>query len=59
MQCLRAKELEKQKYSEDSTVKVEVIPPEGCSYKTAEYTFKVNKGKKLFVLDDIDFEMVK
>ena len=49
----------KQKYSEDTSVVVEIIPPEGCSYKTAEYTFRVNKGKKLFVLDDIEFEMVK
>lgn len=54
-----SKGIGKQKYSEDSTVKVEIIPPEGCSYKTAEYTFKVNKGKKLFVLDDNEFEMVK
>jgi hypothetical protein len=44
-----SKGIGKQKYSEDSTVKVEVIPPEGCSYKTAEYTFKVNKGKKRLV----------
>ena len=55
----KSKQIGKQKYSEDTSVVVEINPPEGCSYKTAEYTFKVNKDKKFIVLDDIEFEMVK
>lgn len=55
----KSKGIGKQKYSENSSVKVEIIPPEGCSYKIEEYRFKVSKGKKFKVLDDIKFEMVK
>lgn len=55
----KSKQIGKQKYSEDTSVVVEINPPEGCSYKAAEYTFKVNKDKKFIVLDDIEFEMVK
>ena len=54
-----SKGIGKQKYSENSSIKVEIIPPKGCSYENVEYSFKASKSKKLFVIDGIGFEMVK
>lgn len=55
----KSKEIKKQKYSADSRVFLDVIPPEGSSYSGKQFEFKTKAGKKLFLLKDIDFEMVK
>ena len=54
-----SKDIKKQKYSENSTIHLEIIPPEGSGYDKKGFDFKVSKGKKLFVIDDVNFEMVK
>ena len=55
----KSKGIKKQKYSADSRVFLDVIPPEGSSYAKQSFEFKTKTGKKLFVLKDLDFEMVK
>ena len=55
----KSKGIKKQKYSADSKVLLDIIPPEGSGYEKKSFEFKTKTGKKLFVLKDIDFEMVK
>lgn len=55
----KSKSIKKQKYSEKSKVHLEIIPPEGSSYGKKDFDFTVSKGKKMIVLDDVNFEMVK
>ena len=55
----KSKQIKKQKYSENSSVDVEIIPPEGCNYEPIKYEFDAVKGKKLVVLKDIDFVLKK
>lgn len=55
----KSKSIKKQKYSEKSKVHLEIIPPEGSSYGKKDFDFTVLKGKKMIVLDDVNFEMVK
>ena len=54
-----SKAIKKHKYTEDSIVTVEVVPPEESTYDNISSEFKVSKGKKLVVLDDVQFERVK
>ncbi len=54
-----SKDIKKQKYTENSMIHLEIIPPEGSGYDKKGFDFKVSKGKKLFVIDDVNFEMVK
>ena len=51
----KSKQIKNQKYSENSSVTVEIIPPEGGKYETLKYEFDAVKGKKLVVLKDMDF----
>lgn len=53
-----SKAIKKQKYSEGTTITVEVIPPEESAYNGANCEFKTSKGKKLGVMDDTQFEKV-
>ena len=55
----KSKGIKKQKYSADSKVLLDISPPEGSGYEKKSFEFKTKTGKKLFVLKDIDFEMVK
>lgn len=57
-ECI-SKGIKKQKYSEDTVITIKICPPEGSSYDTVSYQMKAVKGKKLLVLNDTVFEMVK
>ena len=52
-------DIKKQKYSNNSKIKLEIIPAEGSSNKTKTYEFKADTGKALWVFDTVKFEMVK
>ena len=55
----KCKKIKKQEYVDGMTVKVEIIPREGSTYKTLIYEFKADSGKKFFILDDVNFKKVK
>jgi len=55
----RSKAIKDHDFSENSIVKIEILPPEDTNLPTKEYTFKAVQTKKLFVLKDLQFEMVK
>ena len=52
-----SKSIKEQKYSDGSTVKLEIIPAEGSSYDALEFTYNALKGKKFKVLDEYTFEL--
>ena len=52
-------DIKKQKYSDNTKVVLEVIPPAENNYDTMRYEFKTKVSKKFKVINDIKFEMVR
>ena len=55
----KSKDIKSQKYTDNSIVVVEIVPPEESNYKIVTYTFEVQRGKKLLVFNDTKFVLVK
>ena len=55
----RNNDIKKQKYSDNTIVVLEVIPPAESNYDTMRYEFKTKVSKKFKVITDIKFEMVR
>lgn len=56
---IKSKKIKKQDYTKDSRVILEIIPPKECGGEAVVYEFKTSVKKKLFVFNDVNFEMVK
>ncbi len=55
----KSKDIKSQKYTDNSIVVVEIVPPEESNYEIVTYTFEVQRGKKLLVFNDTKFVLVK
>ncbi|MDO5475639.1 MAG: hypothetical protein Q4F43_00825 [Eubacteriales bacterium] len=49
--------LGKQKYTEDTKVRLEILPPQEYSYDPLQYTFRTTVGRKWLVRKDMKFEL--
>ena len=55
----KSKSIKDQKYSDGMKVVVEIVPSDASTYDVVKYEFKVSAGKKLKVLNDTRFDLVK
>ena len=54
-----SKDIKKQKYTDGMIVKITVTPSAESTYSVSEYKFEAHVNKKLKVIDDVTFTMVK
>ncbi len=54
----KSKSIKDQEFSQDTTISVEIISPENMNIPTQQFIFKAVPAKKLFVFDDLQYEMV-
>ena len=55
----QCKGINKQDYNADSTVKLEIIPPDNVDYEKTVVNFRVSRYTKFLFMDSTSFEMVR